>query len=178
MKTQLLFCRKIDVATNRVMGQSYSLPKATDYWPSTVIFIFGIKMIRPDPRSVVNVMYAALLARNVPDVLAVCDNIVRISQHYSDPKLPFTGTTVGHAAYAARLALIFADWTFERGDHTFTYSDAVNVRSRVDVAIRHKASQRLFEGHFRHIFVVRNGLITQLEEYVDLPRLQAFLRLL
>jgi ketosteroid isomerase-like protein len=135
-------------------------------------------MVTPDPRPVVEAMYAAWRKRNIPGVLAACNDIVRVSQHYSDPKLPFTGTTVGKFAYEQRLNMIFKDWRFERGDHTFTYHDAVNARTQVDVAIRHIESRQLFDGYFRHIFVVRHGLITQIEEYVDLPCLQAFLRLI
>ncbi len=77
-----------------------------------------------------------------------------------------------------RIAKINADWCFLKAIPNHNYIDQDTVRTSVEVEIRHLESGETFEGTLRHVWRVRNGLITELDEYVDVARLKAFLRLL
>jgi ketosteroid isomerase-like protein len=131
-----------------------------------------------DSKKLVEAFYEAWARQDIPGCLIHCDEVVRLSEHFQDPKLPFAGTTVGKVAFAERLRMIFETWAFERGDRHYTLVSPVNLRVNLHVAIRHLPSNLVYEGMFRHVWTVRNGRITQLEEYVDVDKLRAFLRLI
>lgn len=125
--------------------------------------------------ALVESFYRAWLARDVPACLDLCAPHFVLSQHYHHPELPFTGVTVGSAAFAERLAMIFEDWRFDRADRSVTFADSHTVRVQLDVAILHIPSGEVFDGTFRHVWTVRNTRLTQLEEYIDINRFSAFM---
>lgn len=126
----------------------------------------------------VETFYRAWMARDVDACLALCTSSVHLSQHYVHPDLPFTGTTIGTRSFGERLRLIFAAWTFDKADRTLLFADATTVRVTIAVVLHHHATGERFDGSFRHIWVVRDGLITQCEEYIDLQRMTAFMALI
>lgn len=51
------------------------------------------------------------------------------------------------------------------------------VRSRIELLLRHKASGELLSGQMRSVIQVRDGYVTRVDEYVDAPMIEAFMRL-
>lgn len=51
------------------------------------------------------------------------------------------------------------------------------VRARIEFVFRHKRSGELLTGQMRSVFQVQNGLITRVDEYVDAPLVESFMRL-
>lgn len=51
------------------------------------------------------------------------------------------------------------------------------VRARIELVLRHKPSGEIFTGQMRSVFTVRDGLIVRVEEYVDAPMVESFMRL-
>jgi ketosteroid isomerase-like protein len=51
------------------------------------------------------------------------------------------------------------------------------VRARIDFLFRHKRSGELLSGQMRSVFQVRDGLIVRVDEYVDAPLIESFMRL-
>jgi ketosteroid isomerase-like protein len=51
------------------------------------------------------------------------------------------------------------------------------VRARIDFIFRHKRSGELLSGQMRSVFQVRDGYIVRVDEYVDAPLIESFMRL-
>jgi ketosteroid isomerase-like protein len=51
------------------------------------------------------------------------------------------------------------------------------VRARVELILRHRASGELLMTHMRIVVTVRDNMISRVEEYVDAPMVESFLRL-
>lgn len=135
-------------------------------------------MRQNDPEAVVAAFYTAWLARDVPVMLAYLSDDVRLSQHFEDAALPFPGATTGKAAFKARMDMILADWCFDEARPKTSLADPSTVRSSVPFLLRHIATGETFEGTLRHVWGVRDDRIFQCDEYLDIARLKAFLRLL
>lgn len=130
------------------------------------------------PEAIVEAFYAAWILRDLEAVLAYLSDDFRLSQHFSDPMLPFTGETVGKAAAGARLKMILDEWQFLKFEPTLTVSDGTSVRTTCAIALKHLQTGEIFEGTFRHVWEVRDGKLASVDEYLDVDRLRSFLRLL
>jgi ketosteroid isomerase-like protein len=51
------------------------------------------------------------------------------------------------------------------------------VRARIELMLRHKPSGEILTGQMRSVFTVRDGLIARVDEYVDAPMVESFMRL-
>ncbi|CAN1724160.1 SnoaL-like domain-containing protein [Hyphomicrobium sp. 1Nfss2.1] len=51
------------------------------------------------------------------------------------------------------------------------------VRIRIEYVFQHKASGELLSGNMRSEFTVRDGLIVRVDEFVDAPMIESFMRL-
>ncbi len=127
---------------------------------------------------IVNDCYAAWRAVDIPGFIALCDENVRVTQHIEDVALPFGGTGYGRASLAQRLVLIYADLCFVKADLEHVFVSDELLRINVDAAIQYMPSGAIFEGTLRHVWRVRNELVTEIDEYLDVARFKAFLRLL
>jgi ketosteroid isomerase-like protein len=127
---------------------------------------------------VVDRFYLVWFARDIAAILALMSPAVRMTQHFEDPAVPFAGTGIGKPALEARLNGIFSAWRFLRIDPQHQHSDGVNLRTNCDFEVQHLATGEIFDGTLRHFWVVRDGLITHLDEHLDVARFKAFLRLL
>ncbi|MEQ1647762.1 MAG: nuclear transport factor 2 family protein [Hyphomicrobiaceae bacterium] len=128
--------------------------------------------------SVIDRFYEVWFARDVAAILDLMSPVVRMTQHFEDPAVPFAGTGVGKAALEARLDGIFSAWRFLHIEPRHFQSDGVNIRTNCTFEVQHIATGEVFDGTLRHFWVVRDGLITQLDEHLDVARFKAFLRLL
>jgi ketosteroid isomerase-like protein len=51
------------------------------------------------------------------------------------------------------------------------------VRSRIELILRHKPSGELLYGQMRHVLLVRDGMVARVDEYVDAPLIESFMRI-
>ena len=134
--------------------------------------------MRSDTEGVIVGFYQAWQLRDVPATLAYCHPDIRVAQHFTDPDLPFAGETTGVVALEARLKQIFEEWIFLEAKFLTLEVDGATARSQSPFVVRHIATGDEFDGTFRHRWVVQNGQVTEIDEYTDIARLKAFLRLL
>ena len=134
--------------------------------------------MRADPVAVVDSFYAAWFARDVDAAASLVGDLVRLTQHIEDPALPFVGTTVGKPAFQQRLEMIFAEWRFLSALPRHLNVEREKVRTVCAFEVLHLATGEVFDGTLRHHWIVRDGLIIHCDEYLDVARLKAFLRLL
>lgn len=130
------------------------------------------------PEAIVDAFYAAWILRDIETVAAYFSDNFRLSQHFSDPMLPFTGETIGKAAALARLQMILGEWRFLKFEPTLTVADGTSVRTTCPFILQHLRTGEIFDGSFRHIWRVSDGKLASVDEYLDVDRLRAFLRLL
>jgi len=128
--------------------------------------------------AVINDFYDAWFRRDVDGVMATMSPLVRFTQHFADPALGFTGTSVGKPAFKARLEMIFRDWCFDHAEPRHDRVDCDHIRTNCRFEVRHLESGAVFDGTFRHDWRVSQGLITHIDEQLDVARLKSFLRLL
>lgn len=51
------------------------------------------------------------------------------------------------------------------------------VRSQIELIFKHRASGELLIGSMRSVVTVRDGMIARVDEYVDAPLIESFMRL-
>jgi ketosteroid isomerase-like protein len=51
------------------------------------------------------------------------------------------------------------------------------VRARIEFVLRHRNSGQLLSGQMRSVFTVRDGLVVRVDEYVDAPLIESFMRM-
>lgn len=134
--------------------------------------------MQSNAEAVVEAFYAAYAVADVRTALSYMTDDVRFAQHFDDVALPFTGETVGKDAIAQRLAMIQTSWTFLQYGPPRLVVEGEVVRGICPFLVQHRASGETFDGTFRHIWTVRDGRIASIDEYLDVERLRAFLRLL
>lgn len=134
--------------------------------------------MKNDAETIVESFNAAWFLRDLPAALANLSDDIRFAQHFSDPALPFAGETVGKGAMRERLAMILANWHFLEYRPTHIVTEGSTVRTICPFVVRHRPTGDSFDGTFRHIWTVQDSKINAIDEYLDLARLKAFLRLL
>jgi ketosteroid isomerase-like protein len=109
---------------------------------------------------------ADMVARDIVYTLNVSPDAIQIG-----------GETVGWDAVNAKMMAIrdvFDYLVFKpriygvRGD---------KVRSRIELIFRHKLSGELLTGQMRNEIIVRDGMIARVDEYVDAPLIESFMRM-
>jgi ketosteroid isomerase-like protein len=55
--------------------------------------------------------------------------------------------------------------------------DGQQVRARIELIFRHKTSGELLMGQMRSVVTVRDGQIARVDEYVDAPLIESFMRM-
>jgi ketosteroid isomerase-like protein len=91
--------------------------------------------------------------------------------------LPFGGETKGKAAASDRLAMIKQQFELLKyvGEVKRVVDDTVHAM--VNFHFRHRVTGEDIEGSLRIVVVVRDGLIVRADEYHDVERIRAFMRL-
>lgn len=130
-----------------------------------------------DARLVVERYVAAWRRGDLVACIGFCDPLIRVTQHYHDAALPFTGESVGTAAFAMRMAKMYSEWAMLDAEFGSFAVDGPIVHSTLRFVTRHVDSGETFDGTMRHVWQVADGRIVALDEYIDVSRLKAFLRL-
>lgn len=51
------------------------------------------------------------------------------------------------------------------------------VRANIEIILRHKPSGELLTGYIRNVLTARDGMVARVDEYVDAPLIETFMRL-
>lgn len=99
------------------------------------------------------------------------------SLNVSPDALPLGGETVGWDAVNEILLGIrelFEYLVYK--PRILTVEDNI-VRARIELVLRHKPSGEILNSQMRSVFTVRDGFVVRVEEYVDAPMIESFMRL-
>ena len=132
---------------------------------------------RQSPSEVVRRYWRFWAQRNKAECVALIARDATYALFVPQEVLPFGGLTSGRASLSDRLQMIldvFHTMKFE-GEITRTAGDVVH--GHVEYCFCHKLSGEEIEGTMRQIISVRDGLIVNWEEYTDVERVRAFMRL-
>ncbi|WP_072396589.1 nuclear transport factor 2 family protein [Hyphomicrobium sp. CS1GBMeth3] len=95
----------------------------------------------------------------------------------SPDALPLGGETVGWDAVNEILLGIRKIFDYLVYKPRILSVDGNVVRARIELVLRHRPSGEVFTGQMRSVFTVRDGLVTRVDEYVDAPMVETFMRL-
>jgi ketosteroid isomerase-like protein len=89
----------------------------------------------------------------------------------------FAGQTNGLPAYMDRMSALQGQFEILRYDPTIMSADGETVRGSIAYRIRHRKSGYVFDGGCRQVARVQKGHIVALEEFHDVERIKAFMRM-
>jgi ketosteroid isomerase-like protein len=106
-----------------------------------------------------------------------CAPDVAYTLNVSPDALQIGGETVGREAVKAMMLAIREVFDYLVYIPRIMAVDGVAVRVNIEIIFRHKASGELLTGQIRSILTARDGLVGRVDEYVDAPMIEAFMRL-
>ena len=109
---------------------------------------------------------ATMVARDIVYTLNVTPDAV-----------PIGGETVGWDAVNAKMMGIREVFDYLVYKPRILSADGDKVRARVELIFRHKTSGELLMGQMRTVVTVRDGMIARVDEYVDAPLIESFMRM-
>lgn len=128
-------------------------------------------------RAVVEATYEAWAARDLERTLHYCADDIAFNMHVPQEILPFGGVARGKAELRPRLQAILD------GFDTLAFApdpisiDGDRARAQVLYYHRHKPSGEVIDGRMRHLMRIADGKIAHLDEYHDVARIAAFMRM-
>ena len=87
------------------------------------------------------------------------------------------GETVGWDAVNAKMTGIREVFDYLVYKPRILGADGDRVRARIELILRHKVSGELLMGQMRTVVTVRDGQIARVDEYVDAPMIESFMRM-
>jgi len=110
------------------------------------------------------------------DLEAVAAHIVYVQ--YIDREIaPFGGVSIGKGVLLRRLEMILELFHIEHYRLLQLQVDGLSGRSVIEYEYRHRPTGEVIAGHLRHELWIRDGQIARYREYLDRPRVEAFMRL-
>lgn len=91
--------------------------------------------------------------------------------------VPFGGETRGKASISDRLQTILDVFDTVRSDLVPGYGDGDCAHGTVSFCFRHRLTGEEIEGSMRQVIRVRDGLVVEFQEFHDLEKVRAFMRL-
>ena len=116
-------------------------------------------------------------ARDKSSILECCSDDVVLALFIPQEVLPFGGETIGKSAASDRIQTVFDQFYTLQYEGTVTAASDDMVRGQVLYTFKHKATQEIIEGVMRQVIHINRGLIVRLEEFHDVERIRAFMRL-
>lgn len=116
--------------------------------------------------------------QDVAGSLALFSDDAVFAMYVPEHVLPFGGETKGKAAASDRGKMIIQQFEIVTYRGEVTGIDGDKVRGHVDYCFRHRATGEEIDSSMRHVMTVRDGLICRLEEYHDVAKIAAFMRLI
>lgn len=87
------------------------------------------------------------------------------------------GETIGWDAVNAKMMAIRDVFDYLVYKPRILAARGDQVRARIELILRHKQSGELLIGHMRTIVTVQNGQVARVDEYIDAPLIESFMRL-
>ncbi len=128
--------------------------------------------------AVVEAFNRAWMAGDLEGALDHCTPDVVFMLHLDADIVEHAGCWVGRDEVRTALSLILKNFEFESYQPTLLGAEGEIVRQHVDWTGHHKSSGERMSLHFRHVIVVRKGLMFQVEEFHDAAKLRALMSLI
>ena len=87
------------------------------------------------------------------------------------------GETVGWDAVNAKMMGIREVFDYLVYIPRILGADGDQVRARIELIFRHKTSRELLTGNMRTVVTVRDGKVARVDEFVDAPLIESFMRM-
>lgn len=130
----------------------------------------------PSPYDIVSALLHRWRVDPAGAMASVAPDIV-YTLNVSPDALNLGGETVGWEAVNGRLLGIREVFDYLVYRPRIMAVDGFLVRACIELMLRHKASGEILTGQMRSIFTVRDGMIARVDEYVDAPMVESFMRL-
>jgi ketosteroid isomerase-like protein len=112
---------------------------------------------------------AGAMADTTPDVV--------YTLNVSPDALQLGGETVGREAVTAMMLAIREVFEYlVYKPRVMAIEDDV-IRVKIEIIFRHKPSGELLTGQIRSVLTARDGMVARVDEYVDAPLIESFMRL-
>lgn len=130
-----------------------------------------------DTRAIVE-RFTGLWEQRYLDAMTMVAPDIVYSLNVDNAAVPLGGETVGWDAVNAAMT---------RGREVFDYLvyrpriltvEGETARLRTELMLRHRASGELLNVQMRAVITVRDGMIARVEEFVDAPMVETFMRLM
>lgn len=130
------------------------------------------------PADIVEEYWQVWSRRDKSAALALAADDICYALYVPEEVLPFGGVTRGKASISDRLQTILDifDTLAYRG-HVTQVAGSV-VHGRVEYAFRHKMTGEEIDGSMRQVIRIEDGRIVDWQEYTDVERVRAFMRLI
>lgn len=130
-----------------------------------------------NPIDVVRDIYAARSAGDRSRMFASIHASVIFTTNARPDKAGDGATVVGLAASLAHLQSVAEHWSEERFEPGRLRIDGDTVTCRVAIALRHRRTGTLLDGHKRQIWTIRTGQVRSMAEIFDAELVNAIHRL-
>jgi ketosteroid isomerase-like protein len=137
-----------------------------------------MQAMRNDSEAIVEGFYAAWRIGDVAAAMAYCHDDIRVTLHYHDYALPFSGHSIGSVEARRRLEQVASSWEFLDFKHQVTSVEATRVRTTSPFTMRHRGTGMILSGTFRHVWTLHAGRIIGFDGYTDIAMLKSFLRMI
>lgn len=127
--------------------------------------------------AIVHGMWAAWGAGDRAGVLAFLAADAVLALHIPLDVVPFGGETSGLASISDRLQMSLDQFETLKYDALLIKCDGEYAHGMIDYAIRHKVTGETLEGSMRQVLRVRGHCVVRIDEYHDVDRVRAFMRL-
>jgi ketosteroid isomerase-like protein len=95
----------------------------------------------------------------------------------SPQALQLGGETVGWEAVNARMCGIREVFDYLVYIPRIMAVEGNMVRANIEIILRHRPSGELLSGNIRNVLTARDGMVARVDEYVDAPLIETFMRL-
>ncbi len=133
--------------------------------------------MRMDAHALLEQAYAAYGRGDVEACAAFVTDDVVCAQYLDRDVAPFGGVSIGKGVLKRRWDQILGQFTIMTYRLEQLAIDEDFARALIHYHYRHKATGETIEGRLRHELWLRDGLIARYNEYLDRPRVEAFMRL-
>lgn len=128
------------------------------------------------PQEITQTFFATWATDPVAGMAMVTRDIV-YTLNVSPDALQLGGETAGWDAVNAMMLGIRDVFDYLVYKPRFLGADGDVVRTQIEIIFKHKASGELLSGHIRNVATVRGDMICRVDEYVDAPLIESFMRL-
>lgn len=127
-----------------------------------------------EAKAVVERLYVAWKARDLPSVLTLLSDDMVFALHIPANVLPIGGETNGKTAVAAALQALLDAYDFIVYEPGPVTGDDTRANAEVHFRYRQRATGEVIDSRLLHSWVIEAGKVARLDEWHDLPGVRAF----